>query len=485
MRRIRLSVARIALICLAHTFWAAPLLAQTPTDADLEALRFYIGEDNEQAIRSEIRRLQLRYPDWTVPEDLTNVRRSVPSETINTIYDQIATADYDGARRTIEQTSQAYPDWSPSAQMLETLALSEAQTRFTEAVDAEEHTTAIRIARSNPSLLRCERVNNAWLMAEQYQALDQNDAAIEVYRGTIRSCIDPDILVATLEKSAAVASLAQLADLANSAREQVPGAAERLSTVEDRLRAGIQAEGRMPSSGARTSVPNGSAPQTSIEVESVPTPTAPQASLRPSMRPQALAPRRTAPLTRAPAPSAGLSEAQRAADRGDWARCLALTANAQDGATLSQRGWCALNSNRPMEALSDFQNAASRAPTEQNRLDSTYGMALAMLRLSMVDQAAAVAARTHFAPPQRLEIERQILDNRGVDAYERRDYRRAIAYFNELERITGVMRRDIALLRGYAYLNSGQKTAARAEFQRLHDQMATPASRNALSEAMR
>ena len=90
-----------------------------------------------------------------------------------------------------------------------------------------------------------------------------------------------------------------------------------------------------------------------------------------------------------------------------------------------------------------------------------------------------------FTPDQRLDIESQILDKRGVAAYNRRDYGRAIAYFNELERVTGVVRRDLALLRGYAYLNSGQKAQARAEFQKLHNQMATQASRRALSEALR
>ncbi|SFD84250.1 hypothetical protein [Roseivivax sediminis] len=486
--RPALTVAAIAGLLLAA---GAPVQAQTPSEADLEALRFYIEEDNEQAIRSEIRRLQLRYPDWTVPDDLTNLQRDVPSDTIDRIYDQIAAGDFDSARETIGQTTQSYPDWSPSAQLLQALTIAEAQARFTEAVEGSDPSTAVRIARSNPGLLRCERVNNAWLLAEQYQSLDENSAALEVYRSTIRSCTDADILVATLEKAAAVASVAQLAELSDAARQQAPGAAERLTAVQTRLRAGIEATGGAPDPGAASSG-NGSAsaPLTSIEVEEVPTATSPTTSLRPAARPAALSrPRTASPPARSSAPQGGspgvLSQARQAADRADWSRCLALTANSSHGAVLSQRGWCALNANRTMEALTDFRAAAQRAPTAENRRDSAYGMALAMLRLNMVDEAAAVAARTHFTDAQRLEIEGQILDKRGVAAYERRDYRRAIAYFNELERVTGVVRRDLALLRGYAYLNSGQRTAARAEFQRLHNQMATPASRRALSEAMR
>ena len=83
-----------------------------------------------------------------------------------------------------------------------------------------------------------------------------------------------------------------------------------------------------------------------------------------------------------------------------------------------------------------------------------------------------------------LEIETEILDKRGVAAYERGDYRRAIAYFDEVERLTGRMRRDLAMLKGYAYLNSGQRDRARALFQMLHDQMATAESRRALAAAI-
>ncbi|WP_020038797.1 hypothetical protein [Salipiger mucosus] len=491
MRIFRRPLANCAIAILVQAFCLSHAAAQTPTDADLEALRFYIAEDNEQAIRSEIRRLQLRYPDWTAPEDLTRLQRGVPAETIDRIYSQIADGDFDGARSTIERTSTAYPEWTPSAQLLQTLSIGEAQERFSEAVSAGNGTAAVRIARSNPELLRCERVNNAWLLAEQYVALGQSGAALEVYRATARSCTDSDILIATLEKSAAVASVAQLAELAEAARAQAPSAAGRITTVEDRLRAGIVATGV---TRPRVAGPAGS--QTSTVTDLPASRTTPLASLRPVARPQGLATRRPTVSAARPRPIGGgaaasgggpavLSRARQAADRGDWSRCLALTADSQHGAVLSQRGWCALNSNRPMEALSDFRVAAARAPTAQTRLDSSYGMALAMLRLDMVDDAAAVAARTHFDKAQRLEIESQILDKRGVAAYQRQEYRRAIAYFDELERVTGIVRRDLALLRGYAYLNSGQRSAAKAEFLRLHEQMSTPASRRALSEVLR
>ncbi|MBR9762625.1 MAG: hypothetical protein GYB53_03600 [Rhodobacteraceae bacterium] len=493
----RLQPTRLALT-VAVSLLASAALSQAPTDADLQALRFYLSEDNQQAVNSELRRLQLQYPDWVVPEDLGQLERGVPGERIDAIYRQIEAGTFDAARDTIDEISGAYPSWSPSSELLETLANAEAQANFEAAVAENNAEVAIRIARGNPALLRCERVNNAWLLAEQYQATDDNASALGVYGGIARSCTDADILVATLEKSAAIASLEQLGQIADLARSQAPASAERLTSVENRLRAGILAQDPAQDPALATGLPGASTgvlqgPETADG--SFPPGISPAVSLRPVGRTDPAPARRPAtsgPVVARPATSSGSggggggsSRTASAAERGDWAGCLASSAGARNAATVAQRGWCALNSDRPMQALSDFSDAAQRGGSATARRDARYGQALAMLQLGMVDQAAGIAAATRFTPEQRLEIEGQILDKRGVAAYERRDYARAIAYFDELERITGVVRRDLAMLRGYAYLNSGQKEQAKAEFQRLHDQMATRESRRALSEALR
>ncbi|ETX14098.1 hypothetical protein OCH239_05505 [Roseivivax halodurans JCM 10272] len=486
---------------------ASSASAQEPSDADLEALRFYIAEDNEDAIRSEIRRLQIQYPNWVVPDDLSNLQRDVPSANIDRIYQLIEQGEFAAVRDAIDATATSYPDWSPSAELLRTLALAEAQSSFDTAIENQESETAIGIARSNPALLSCERVNNAWLLAERYVALSQADTALGVYSGVARTCTDPDILVSTLEKASAVADAQELGELADAARLQAPAAADRITTVETRLRAGMGAEPRATTDGQSATIPlpDAAAPRPD-DAEAQPDPlepadtataseTAPALSLRPALRPRSLSRRVTGPPPQAalaPAPasqpasqgSAALAQARQAAERGDWRQCLALSASARSGDIVSQRGWCALNLDRPMQALTDFRTGASTATTQRTRIDSSYGAALAMLQLGMVEQAAGIAATTHLLPDQRLEIESQILDRRGVDAFNRGDFRQAIAYFDELERVTGIVRRDLALLRGYAFLNSGQRASAKAEFMRLHDQMATPATRRALSQTL-
>ena len=473
MKRLQQTGRALTVAC---SLLASPALAQAPSDADLQALRFYLSEENEQAVNSELRRLQLQYPDWVVPEDLGQLEGGVPGEMIDRIYRQIEAGTFEAARDSIEEISRTYPSWSPSPELLKTLANAEAQANFDSAVASGNAQVAIRIARGNPELLRCERVNNAWLLAEQYQATGDPQSALGIYSGIARSCSDPDILVATLEKSAAIANLEQLAQIAELARGKSPGTAERLTAVENRLRAGILAETPDLALAGNGAVTGADGIATAVGI-------APSVSLRPVTREQGAPTSRPAAPRAATASGAPPRAATAAAERGDWAGCLARTANARNAASVAQRGWCALNSDRPMQALSDFSDAAQRGATASARRDARYGQAITMLQLDMIDQAAAIAAATHFTAEQRLEVESLILDKRGIAAYERRDYARAIAYFDELERITGVVRRDLALLRGYAYLNSGQKARAKAEFQRLHDQMSTRATRRALSDA--
>jgi tetratricopeptide (TPR) repeat protein len=481
-----LRLFRPALLVLA--LLPAGAMAQDPDERDLQALRFYINENNEQAIRSELRRLQVQFPEWSPPDDLSNLNRDVPPGLVDGIYQLIAREDFAGARDRIEDATRTYPNWTPSADLLQTLSLAEAQREFTAAVDAGNSQAAIRIARATPALLVCERVNNAWLLAEQYQAVGQTDTARGIYRGVADSCTTPDVLVATLEKSASVSNAAQLQEMAALMRNTAPGVAAQINAVETRLLAGL---GAAPAPGA--------APAEAPAAAGVPVTDATRPEARPATLGQPRPAPAQAPASRtmaAPAPAgaaraapsggggAGYNAVLAAAQAGDWRRCLSLATGAKQPEIVSQRGWCNFNIDRPMQALKDFRAAASSTRDGNLQRDSLYGMALTMLRMNMVDQAASVAAQTHFTPEQRLEIETEILDKRGVAAYERGDYRRAIAYFDEVERLTGRMRRDLAMLKGYAYLNSGQRDRARALFQMLHDQMATAESRRALAAAI-
>lgn len=145
-----------------------------------------------------------------------------------------------------------------------------------------------------------------------------------------------------------------------------------------------------------------------------------------------------------------------------------------------QRGWCAFNLDQSMEAINTFNAALNSGLRGDQRRDAAYGISLAYLKMGMPEEASRIAARTDFTHKQRLDIERQILDQRGVSAYKRKQYKQAIAYFDALEQLTGGIRRDLAVLRAYAWLNTGNRAEARRQFLKLNSELSTNDTRRGL-----
>ncbi len=461
-------------------------LAQTPDQNDLQALRFYLQQENERAVRAELQRLQIQFPDWSPPNNLSDLTTSTGPETIDQIYRHIEAEEFDSARGLIEQTDAAYPDWSPPADLLELLRTSEAQVEFDIAVQRNQPETAISIARGVPNLLSCERINNAWNLAEMHQLLGDTAGAMTVYQAIMTACTDPDLLIATLEKADAIATAENLERLADMARTQAPQDILRLQQTEDRLRAGRQLDARWGVPERTISLAMPAAQEAELVLSVAPaTDTTPRPEPRPSetasSRPaQTASPQSAPPQTTT---HGNLAAVQAAAQRGAWAECLAQTSGTTRIDLIYERAWCAYNAERPMEASDAFRKAAQAGTSATMRRDAAYGWMLSLLKLNMTEQAAQVLAGTALTHAQRLEIESQILDRRGVRAYEQGNYTQAIAFFDARERLTGQARRDLTLLKGYALLNSGNRSGAREVFMRLHRQLSTPETRNALRAA--
>jgi thioredoxin-like negative regulator of GroEL len=482
-RHLRAALCGAALLAVS----AAAIPAQTPTQGDLTALRYYWEQENETAVRSETRRLMLEFPDWTPPEDLGQLFATTGPGQVDEIYRLIEVGEFDAARALIAEIDARNTGWTPPPEMMEYLNLSQAQAEFDAAERTGDVATLVTIVRGVPSLLSCERVNNAWLLAEAHLALGNTTQALSVYSAVTRTCTAPETLIATLEKAAAIAPTATLAELSDTAQAQAPDAAPRIRATEDRLRAGRGEEPRWMDDEQVIAL--------EIDAAGAPAaPPAPPANAQPdTVQAGASGPTVVATAPRATGTSGGggaatggggaVSAVQAAAERGAWAQCLSLSQGSRNLDVLFQRGWCAYNADRAMEAVSAFDEAARRAGSSEMRRDASYGLLLSMLRLNMTEQAAQIAAAAPLTRTQRIEVEGQILDQRGVRAYESGDYGRAAAFFAAHAQLTGTTRRDLALLHGYALLNSGDRAGARAIFERLHRQMATPETRQALRAA--
>jgi tetratricopeptide (TPR) repeat protein len=450
-----------------------------PTFDELRALRFYIEQNDEAAVAAELRRLRTLHPGWTPPADLTTVTATAPAAEVEGIYRLIASGDAAGARAALARTRAAYPGWVVPADLLRQIDTAEAQGDFNRAVAAGDLARALAAATATPDLLRCDRVNNVWQIAELQVAAGDRARALAAYAGVVRTCPDPAVVEASIEKADSLATQAEIEGLLDEAARRFPARSAQIAALRTRLLAG---RGIAPPPAAAAAA--GTAPATrppaaaTAAAAAPPRPAAPPPSAAVAPPPPA---RAAAPLASLPRSGDGrLRQVRAAAQAGAYAQCLAASTRPRSLDVAYERAWCAYNLDRPLEAAALFAAAAEGGLGGTVQRDARFGLALAYLAAGMSEDAARVAAATDFTRDQRRQVEAIILNQRGVAAYRRGDYARAIAFFDALEALEGSLTRDIDLLRGYAYLNSGDRDRARQEFVRMNRTLATPDTRRAL-----
>lgn len=443
-------------------------LAQTAPPADeLLALRLYLQQGEATAAQAELRRLQLKYPQWVPPADPLQLTTSqTPQAEIDKFYRQLSAGQTDQARDTLAKARRDYPDWTPPADMTAQLETADGQKALNSALAGGDVAAARSVAARTPGLLRCDRIDNAWRIADGQRAAGAKADALATYRAVLGACTNPGDLVSTLEKADAVTSEPELRSMAAQLSSRFPADAGRYDAALKRLLAGRGIVTADPVAPSVATTPSAAAEQPaarSTQASRTPKPAAPAGPGRSQG---------TAPA----APS-------RAARGESPAQCAARTAGARAAGTVLERAWCVYNLDRTMDAMADFKTALAGRLNAQQRRDARYGLALAYLKMGMPEPASQIAATTDFDHRQRVDIERQILDQRGVAAYNQRRYRDAIRYFDAIEQVSGSIRRDLAILRAYAYLNAGNQPKALTEFRRLNSELSTMETRRGLKAA--
>lgn len=443
-----------------------------PSREDLNALIYYTVQGDADAAAAELRRLQGRFPAWTPPQDPSSINPAAPSaQEVDAIYRAIADKDVSGARAMVEAARRRYAGWTPPEDMTALIDIEAAQVAFAAAVAAGDLDAASRIARETPALRRCDRVNNVWLLADLQARSGARGAALAAQRGVIAACPSFEIATAALEKSAAVATEAELRALFGEAAGRFGDRKAELDALETRLLAGLGAQ--PPQNRAASGA----------------------TAARPAAEPTTPRRRRLAAAAPAPAPALHgqaalealpptgdrrLDATVRAAQNEDWAACAEASRKPRSVDVLYQRSWCVYNLDRRLEALSGFRIAARGGLGAERTRDAAYGLALSYLALGATDDAAAVAAAHDLTRNQRVAIESVILDQRGVRAYEAGRHREAIAFFDALEALEGSLRRDLAMLRGYSFAKLDETEFGWRQFRTVHNAMATQKTRTAL-----
>ncbi|MDQ7777563.1 hypothetical protein [Paracoccus aminovorans] len=94
------------------------------------------------------------------------VAEPVPQAEIDQFYRQIAAGQADEARETLARARRDNPGWTPPPDMVAQLETAEGQRALDSALTGGDVAAARSVAARTPGLLRCDRINNAWRIAE-------------------------------------------------------------------------------------------------------------------------------------------------------------------------------------------------------------------------------------------------------------------------------------------------------------------------------
>jgi tetratricopeptide (TPR) repeat protein len=126
-------------------------------------------------------------------------------------------------------------------------------------------------------------------------------------------------------------------------------------------------------------------------------------------------------------------------------------------------GWCLMEINRPLEAVSAFDQAVDRG-SGRTREEAAYGKSLAYLRKNLTSEAAIAAAEAPQTRERKVELGASILSQRALAAYRDGRYVETLLALSERARLVPEQN-DLLLIRGWSYLRLGRYKDAEQIFR--------------------
>jgi cellulose synthase operon protein C len=127
------------------------------------------------------------------------------------------------------------------------------------------------------------------------------------------------------------------------------------------------------------------------------------------------------------------------------------------------RGWCLMEINRPLEAVSAFDQAIATG-SSRTREEAAYGKSLAYLRKNLTSQAAIAAAEAPQTRERRVELGASILTQRALAAYRDERFVETLLALSERARLVPEQN-DLLLIRGWSYFRLGRYEDAEKVFR--------------------
>jgi tetratricopeptide (TPR) repeat protein len=155
---------------------------------DETALRYYARIGDGERMEAEIARLRALDPGWEPPKDLFAPQPTAAGVDETPFWNLMSAGKVAEARAAIAEQRRKSPSWQPSDKLLQELELAESAGRIRSASDTKRWQEVVDAAAAQPEAVACNRLDNAWRLAEAYAELKQTDRAFDTYKTIVTTC---------------------------------------------------------------------------------------------------------------------------------------------------------------------------------------------------------------------------------------------------------------------------------------------------------
>lgn len=174
-----------------------PVVATRP-EVDDTALRYYAQTRDLKRLGAELRRLKALYPSWDAPEDLFDAPTNISEQPL---WDIFGSGDYVRVRTEMAKLQSENPNWKPSQELLDKLALAETRRLMERSHAQRNWAQVVSLAEGSPQLMVCAEMNTMWITAEALAQSRDFARAFDLYKYIVTSCEDPNERLSTVQKA--------------------------------------------------------------------------------------------------------------------------------------------------------------------------------------------------------------------------------------------------------------------------------------------
>ncbi|WP_168801331.1 hypothetical protein [Rhizobium rhizophilum] len=168
------------------------------SEVDETALRYYAQTRDLKRLGAELRRLKTLYPDWDAPEDLFDTPTNISEQPL---WDIFGSGDFVRVRTEMAKLQSENPNWKPSQELLDKLALAETRKLMERSHAQRNWGQVVTLAEGSPQLMVCAEMNTMWITAEALAQSRDFVRAFDLYKYIVTTCEDPIERLSTVQKA--------------------------------------------------------------------------------------------------------------------------------------------------------------------------------------------------------------------------------------------------------------------------------------------